>query len=608
MSKHQHTSLVLAFLAALSCVLSAATQQLSYKGVVINEVSAGPGVSYVELYNSGLTSESLNGYTLVTSQGTYSLAGLPASMGPGQYSLLALGHPSEAGVSQDSDVLAIVIDTPLVGGVVDTVLLKKNAAIKDAVSYGTIKDTSSLYEQAVSAGQFLDGQYVNISGQFGEAAIGRNLASKDTNSLAVDWQCHGGQGAVIGSPLQRNNALVGGEEFSVKCAQEILNQVLINNYYKMSITDASYSGYSGSTESSTAVHRLVVDSPDIGLGVPLVGPISFASSSNGNGGFTLLISGALQGPSGESLALNVQQAVTSSGSSTIIDVLVTKDTSEEMPCHEEINVSWTGQRGLSTMSQSRVFVGWTGIERETTATTDITWVMQNGLVQSVEGSTNITRDWPISDKPFATANVWDVFTTEEWNFETTTVAGPGGLGISFQAQPFVVDYGPQYGSAAWNLFAINITSEPAIGTLAGAIEADVVYNNHATAVRIAASSVLDQGGRLVSTTLEYRDGSSLVGGNVSSIDPPSCQQSKERTWRDKLRSAAGWCARRAMTGVAGAACAVATSCTAATAGITTWASLGAATPAGLGATLAVGGACAVCTGGVYEVLAPLDDI
>lgn len=210
------------------------------------------------------------------------------------------------------------------------------------------------------------------------------------------------------------------------------------------------------------------------------------------------------------------------------------------------------------------------------------------------------RDWPATDKPAASGDPWNVFTTETVTY--TAVASPLPTGYELYYTSYVASYGPGYGSAIWNNYSLTVESVPRPGALVSTMTADVAYAGNLTEVSISGTSTLDREGLVVSTGITVGDPSDPLRQVSSSIDPLPGGGG----WRAKLRRAVGWTTRRAMTAVAGAGCAIATAAVAGSAGIFSIGSLGAATPAGIGATALTGGACAVITTGTYELLAPLD--
>lgn len=251
-------------------------------GVVINEVAIGPAFSYVELSNTGAASVDLDGYVLETSQGSFVLS-FPANLGPHEFALISAGPAIQVGVSDDPEVLAMIVGNTIVAGDVDTVILRDAMGqVIDAVTYGLQRDASARYGAALQAGQFVDEQFLDISGLFGEVVIGRSSTGLDSNDM-LDWAPSGGANALTGSPLGANNALPFGEDFSVTWFQQRFNEFALGSYYNFDVLTASYSAYSGTSANSHAVHHFTVSSPDVGSSVTLSGVVNFAFTPDRNG-------------------------------------------------------------------------------------------------------------------------------------------------------------------------------------------------------------------------------------------------------------------------------------------------------------------------------------
>ncbi|MEW5748969.1 MAG: lamin tail domain-containing protein [Candidatus Thermoplasmatota archaeon] len=249
--------------------------QFSLRGLCISEVAAGPFQSYIELYNNTNSQVSLDGYSIETATGQYSLSGLGAPLAPQNYFLLLQGHPSEVGVSTDPEVPCIIIDEPTCGHVTDTVLLRNpSGVVTDAMSYGVTQDTSSRYLDAVAAGQFASGDFLYVGTEFAELVIGRDRTNTDTNSIA-NWGTSGGPDALVGSPFSANTEFPSSEEMWGTFFQAFLAGVVSPPYFDITMCDASYAGYSGTGPDSSATHTIVFEGSILGPGQwSLIGEVS----------------------------------------------------------------------------------------------------------------------------------------------------------------------------------------------------------------------------------------------------------------------------------------------------------------------------------------------
>lgn len=134
---------------------------LALPGLLLSEVSPGPALSYIEVFNGLDVAVDLDGYHVETSTGSFPLDGLVEPLAPGGFFLLLHGNVAEAGVSDDPSVPCIIVSTATCGHISDTVLLRKpSGTLSDAMSYGLAPDPSLRYVEAVSQGQFEAGTFV----------------------------------------------------------------------------------------------------------------------------------------------------------------------------------------------------------------------------------------------------------------------------------------------------------------------------------------------------------------------------------------------------------------------------------------------------------------
>jgi len=573
--------------------------------LVLNEVGLGPAYTYVELYNASGAELSLEGWSLESARGTFALAGAPAPLEAGGYLVVARGHASEVGFSVaaggagGAGGIGWFVDDPVVAVDRDTLLLLHQGGVVDAVSYGLERDTSARYDLAVAAGQFADGSFVDVSAEFGEVALGRRADALDRDDLGRDWSPHGGADALVGSPMGRNDAMPAGEAFAVKLFQEALQQTMANSYYGTDVLTAAYGGFAGGGLASSALHGFLVSGPDLGEQVLLTGTVSFHCTLLGEGSYELWTAGTLSSPGGDTIELELSQLVERCGSSQRIDALLRPAGAEALPYVEETELLWEGTRGDARLGLSRETTGWTGFTRTTEATTDVDWLFDGGAVTEARFATHLERDWPATDRPAASSDPWLPFTTETIDYAAVATPHASGSVVSFPS--YSASYG-SYGEAHWLGLTMTQEGDPLAASLVGCTTADVVYQGSTTALEVRGEVVASRGGRLIEWTHDYFDGPSLLDATRGAVDPPA------DGWRDKLRRGVGWCTRRAMTGVVGAGCALATTVVGGAGGITSVASLGTATPVALGGTALTAGACTVVTAGAYELLAPLDDL
>ncbi|MGK0303789.1 MAG: hypothetical protein ACI89X_004689, partial [Planctomycetota bacterium] len=519
----------------------------------ISEVSAGPAHCYIEVTNTGTRAGRLANVELVTSAGAFPLANIDTYLKPGEYLMLARSITAEVGISDEPAVKAQIVDTPILNAIQDTVLLRRNGTILDAMAYGRAPDTSANYASAVAGGQFINGQFVNIGAVYGEASMGRDENNSDTNSLATDWSTGGGSDAQIGSPLEKNCAIFAGEYFGMKATQDVVNQTLCNNYYLFDIHLGSYSNFQVTSTGDTpeyektmqATHSFQCSSADFGSNFTLSGPLVFDYTDLGGNSFGVTITGTLTAPAiGLTVAIDSTETISPSGSTSDIDVVVT-GWGQSFPWSGQSSLSFTGLRGACTIANTRTSAGEFNIARTTSASSQILWSLSQGEVSSIQNTAAISRDWPAAGRSISWGGPIAPFTTETINYVSTTSFANNGDGIDMQIAGFVADYGSQFPVSNWNNASFSLLRDPATDSVNGHFEADVQYGQYLTDLSWKSVTTEENGGQRFDTTVELYQGQNLLLTRYQSVDPLPIREGWWAKTKRKARRAVGWTTRRA---------------------------------------------------------------
>jgi len=572
-------------------------------GVVINELDAGPLSSYVELFNSGPNAVSLDDVTVETSRGVFQWGGFPDDLQPGEYAAAFASQPEDASVSTDPSIKIMIVGEPLLGALTDTVLLKQAGSIVDAVTYGVSQDTSSRYTAAVLAGEFASGTYIDCSAQLGEMCLGRSALSEDTNDLSSDWEFTGGRDAYVGSPLEPNSAILGGEDYAVEIFQEMVNQIGINTYLRFDVSAASYANYSGVDSASSADHTFTISGPGIGNDVTMTGTASFTFTPMGRSSARTTVSGTLESGTGKSLSVSATQVIspmTSSGMSEVSAVLTVP--LGVFSYSETVSLTSTGTRGAYSVAQNRSQQGNYGVQRFSSVAGTCAWEVSDGIITANDFSFDIVRDWPITDFPITQASPRPPFTTESFTLSGQSAMTGTGNAYKVDFDDYSIDYGAEYSQGNVSNAFVRYTSDPELEQAVATNHMLVEYGSLYSDIRVVATMTDELEAKEYTVSSVVYLNTMPSGYSLATVDPATAVDWGK--WKKRIKSGAKVGVRWGLIGVTGAACAVGTTLTGAIAVGATAGSAGTLSGPGLVATGVVGGLCAVATTVVVEGTAP----
>lgn len=567
--------------------------------IVINEVHVGGlGVPFIELRNLSNKAQSLAGMNIESSQGSVSLGAAPA-IPAGGYFAIARTPASEAGLTPDGRTLRV--GSPFLHVTKDTLLLKSGNQILDAVSYGTTRDTSSRYNAAVSAGQFLSGQFVNISGCFTQCTIGRKASSADTNNLAMDWDLHGGANSYNASPLAANSATLTGEKATVQHFQQIFNQGLANGL-GFNVTYADHALFMAGNPSTTQ-HSFHIEAESFGT-YTLTGAGSDQFVPLSNGQYDIVSQGSFADGAFMILASITERVRTNSQSRSVALSVIT-EAGDQFDYIEDATYTYTGSWGAYSIDQLRTVQAWDGVTRTTNCTQSMNWNPSLAEVTMLSSTVKLSRDFPANPPSIADYSVWLAgggigqapnapYTIEKIDYQC--VGSLTGSSLKLTYPLYTIDHGA-HGSAVQNdTRLVASATSPTDGLISYSY--DFVGPTMASVEQVVNASLSLPSFDVALNGELLIDGASLATFSQY-IDPlrgPALAQDGGGFW--------AWVGWGVATAVTGAACAIGTTATAVGTGLATVATWGAATPAMIGGTGAAAGACAVASTFVGNSLWP----
>ncbi len=567
--------------------------------IVINEVHVGGvGVPFIELRNLSSKAQSLAGMTIESSQGSVSL-GVAPSIPAGGYFVIARTPASEAGLTPDGWTLRV--GSPFLHVTKDTLLLKSGGQILDAVSYGTTRDTSSRYNAAVSAGQFLSGQFVNISSCFTQCTIGRKASSADTNNLATDWDLHGGANSFNASPLVANAATLSGEKDTVQHFQQIFNQGLVNGL-GFNVTYADHALFLAGNPSTTQ-HSFHIEAGSLGT-YTLTGAGSDQFVPLSNGQYDIVSQGSFADGAFKVLASITERVRTNSQSRSVALTVITA-AGDQFDYIEDATYAYTGSWGAYSIDHVRTVQAWDGVTRTTNSTQSMNWNPSLAEVTMLSSTVKLSRDFPANPPSIADYSAWVAgggigqapnapYTTEKVDYQCVGSLTGSSLKLSYPL--YTIDHGA-YGSAIQdNTLLMASALSPTDGIVSYSY--DFVGPTMANVEQVVNTSLSLPSFDFALNGELLIDGASLATFSQY-IDPlrgPALAQEGGGFW-----SWVGW---GLCTAVTGAACAIGTTATAVGTGLATITTWGAATPTMIAGTGAAAGACAVASTYVGNSLWP----
>lgn len=578
--------------------------------LAINEINVGgPGAFFVEIVNNSGQTQDLGSILIQSSQGVLSLSSAPP-LAPGEYFIVNRGEGTGpySNSSIDSPILgslspagdSMSFSQPLMHVMKDTVVLRDGDMIIDAVSYGTSKDDSALYNEAVAAGEFAPGTFVDTSFSYSSVNLGRNGSSADTNLLSDDWALHGGADSFNISPGAANVKSFTSEKEVVRHFQTIMNQGLVNGL-GINVTYADHSNFGGSFPLTTD-HSFTTDSPEFGQHV-LAGPSVDYFVPTVNGQYDIYSYGTFTDGSLMVTGLFIE-TVRTQFQSRYVSLVVTLANGDQYEYTEGEAFTYTGTWGDYVVDQTRTVTAWDGIERSTASNQKISWDPKMAEVTSMTTETAISRDYPANPPMITAYQAWvdngsvglspnAPYTTEIINFVSSSSLNASGVVIDFDN--YTIDHGA-FGSAVQENCSITMTR-----TGFSSIEATNSYFFNGpvpTEVSQQVNVSIFFPSEDMSIQGVYSHDDVAVATFNQYIDPVRCAS---------LRGEPGfwsWVGWGLATAVTGAACAVGTTITATATGLATVTTLGAATPGMVMGTGAVGGLCATASTAVGNGLWP----
>ncbi|MEQ1891137.1 MAG: lamin tail domain-containing protein [Planctomycetota bacterium] len=573
--------------------------QVSTPGLVINEVClGGQSAQFIELRNSSASPISFSGVVLDTAAGSFALGSAP-SLAPGQHFLILQAPASELGISGDGRTFGIASAPAHV--MKDTVLLRRGHTILDAVAYGTSKDSSIRYTQAVRSGQLANGTFVNTSNSFTGLDIGRSQSGADTNNLSADWALHGGKDSYGSSPRAENNATMTGEKETVQHFQEQFNQICLN-VLGFDVDQADHLSFAAGNPSTTA-HLFQIASTDYGAQV-LAGTGTDQFVALGNGQYDIVSAGTFASGAMQ-IAVSIKDSVRATSLSRSLDVVLTTPDGHVYDYKETDTSLFSGAWGNFSINHTRDVVAWDGIKRSTSSTQAISWPAANLAASACTSTLSLARSFPPNPATPAAYQAWvdagssgtppsAPYTTEKVSYVANLSATPGHLGIVFSN--YQIDHGV-FGQATQDncTFDLDLTSPTDLTAsysydFVGPVSASIDIGVTGTLLLPSQDIVLD--GAL------SRDGVQALTYAMY-IDPlrgPALLVEDGDWWE--------WTKWGVATFVTGAACGLGTAVAAGATIVVGTVTVGTGVPVGAAGTAAAAGACAVATTFVGNSLWP----
>jgi hypothetical protein len=562
-------------------------------GLRINEVVVGAGGGeFIEIYNASGSPQSLMGVSIATGVSNFMLG--TATIDAGDYFCLYHDVAANAGPG----VKRMSVTSGLCTYLSDTVELKSGATILDAVSFGTTKDASVRYTDAVAAGQFADGQFVDISDVVDGIVIGRDAVSADTNSLPADWKVGYALASFGATPGSANTGGELQEQLDTWTTLKRVNETCLNGFGP-SITMSSHTGYAVVGNTASASYS-VTTRPEAGACAPLnaaqtlTGTLSSSYTRDGEQGYTYEYSGTLANEV-LSLMIATQEVVEQKGHLRKLNISATLSFGGSSYDYAEQTVqAVSGGPAGKHYTLIRHSMDMTGQARESSSEYDVTPTIVAGVAISAMGHVHRTCTYP----PFVPP-VWDwwkwifdgclgakpnaVTTTLTENYDITISNIANGMSVSMANHTLVWGDGK---STTWTNEGGSFTADQATGAVSGTYSFNYVKDGDTHTIEKSMSGQIDPNGDLAFTVNVTKDSDPLG----------SYQEHIDGFWGSVWRAVA--------TIATGTACAAGTIVVGVASGVSSAATLGALTVGGVAATGATVGGCAYITNEVYDATKP----
>lgn len=557
----------------------------------INEVTVGAGGGeFIEIYNPGSGPVDLTGVTIATGTGMFPLG--TATVEAGDY--FCLYHDVAAGPG----VKCMKVTSGISSYLSDTVLLKSGSTILDAVSFGTTKDGSARYGDAVAAGQFADGQFVDISDVVDGIVIGRSAASADTNSLPADWK--------VGYALESFGATPGSANTGGELAEKMVTWCMLKRVYETlftgfgpSVTMSSHTDYSVAGNTASASYS-VTTRPEAGACAPfnaaqtITGTLSTTYTRHGDDGYTFEYWGTLANEV-LSLMIATKEDVEQKGHLRKLSISATLAFGGSSHDYaEQTAQAVSGSPAGRHCTLMRSSTDMTGQTRMSSSEYDVTPTIVAGVAISATGHVHRGCVYPP-----AIPQVWEWW---KWILDgclggkpgavTTTLVEDYDITISNIANGFAVamaNHTLKWGDGketTWTNEGGSFTVDHATGALSGTYSFNYVKGGDTHIIEKTMSGQIHPNGDLAFTVNVTND-SEPLGSYQGHIDG---------FWGELWHGVA--------TIATGTVCACGTIVVGTATGVASAATVGALTPGAVIATGATVGACAYLTNKVYDATKP----
>jgi hypothetical protein len=577
--------------AALALLIGGAAKADPPSGLHINEVAVGAGGGeFIEIYNASESPQSLAEVTISTGVANFPLG--TATIAPGDFFLLY--HDVAAGPGDKR----MNVTTGLTTYLSDTVLLKSGATILDAMSFGTTLDASPRYAEAVAAGQFPGGQFVNISDVVDSIVIGRDAAGADTNSLPADWK--------VGYALASFGATPGSANTGGELAEKMVTWCMLKRVYETlftgfgpSVTMSSHTDYTVVGNTASANYSLTTR-PEAGACAPfnaaqtMTGTLSTTYTRHGDDGCTFEYWGTLANGS-LSLMIATKEDVEQKGHLRKLGISATLSFGGSSYDYAEQTVqAVSGGPAGRNYTLIRSSADMTGQARVSSSEYGVTPTIVGGVAISATSHVHRTCFCPP-----AIPSVWDWW---KWIFDgclgpkpaavTTTLVEDYDVTISNVANGISVamaNHTLKWGDGketTWTNEGGAVTADQATGALSGTYSFSYVKNGETHVIEKSMSGQVAPNGDLAFTV------------NVTNDSEPlgSYQGHVDGFWGELWNAAA--------TIVTGAVCGAGTIVVGAASGVATATSLGTLSLPAVAATGVTMGGCAYMTNKVYDATKP----